>query len=316
LSPSKSPPKFSLVRAEEAGTAFAAKLGAQSIEVLRAKPAAEIVAARFRPSPVVDGHLLCEAPFDAYAAGRAHDVDLLVGSNAGEGLAFLEGRKITAANLTATLSEDFPAFIVSLIGPKTPASDQEALDAFVAFEGNMRFGWDMLAWARLHTRATTHRTFLYHYAYVPPRAPGAIHGAEMPYVFGNPGPKAAWTDADRELSDIMAAYWTNFAKTGDPNGQGLPEWPAFASGNERALLIDGDIRAGALPNHSALDAIDPLYTTVRFVLGHPRSVAAAAVLIVAMILALGWRIVRRALRRGGKGSSPNTKASPVMPPQR
>jgi para-nitrobenzyl esterase len=58
---------------------------------------------------------------------------------------------------------------------------------------------------------------------------GAVHGAEVPYVFGalSGGRGPGYTDMDGELSSAMQQYWTNFAKTGNPNGAGLAQWPKF-----------------------------------------------------------------------------------------
>ena len=286
-------PEFTLKGAEERGAAFANRLGATSLAALRAKPGTEIVAARFFPNAVSDGHVLHEPPYDAYAAGRTNDVDLLVGSNADEGLYFLGGRTITRANLTKQLEADFPSFIVSLIGPPTPANDRDARAAFVAFQGDMRFGWDMLAWARLHAMRSRGRTYLYHFGRTPPGEAGASHGTEMAYVFGHPSPKAPWTDADWKLANTMAAYWTNFAKTGDPNGADVPSWPTFTRARENALLIGHDVRAGALPNAGDLASIDRLYEAVRFALNNLVLLAAAAVAVAIALIATLWRIVRR-----------------------
>jgi para-nitrobenzyl esterase len=289
-------PEFALDGAEKYGAAFAAKLGAPSIASLRAKPAADIVPARYAPNPVIDGYVLREPPFNTFAAGRANDVDLLIGSNAEEGLEFLGSRNVTVATLPDLLRQDFPSFIVSLIGPRTPANDKEALAAFVAFEGNMRFGWDMLTWARLHA-ATRRNTFLYRFEHTPPGEQGARHGVEMQYVFGHPNPKAPWTDADRKLSQTLAAYWTNFAKTGDPNDASLPAWPAFSRAREHALLIGNEIRVGALPNAADLAEIDRLYATVRFVLANRYFVAGAALILLLAFVVILWRVIRRAFRR-------------------
>jgi para-nitrobenzyl esterase len=293
LEPVEIAPEFALDGVEKYGAAFAAKMGAPSIAALRAKPAADIANARYLPNAVIDGYVLREPPFNAFAAGRGNDVDLLIGSNAEEGLEFVGKRNVTVATLFDLLRQDFPSFVVSLIGPKTPANDKEAFDAFVAFEGDMRFGWDMLAWARLHAGAGRRKTFLYHFAYVAPGEAGARHGTEMAYVFGNPGPKASWTDADKKLSETMATYWTNFAKTGDPNDEGLPAWPQFSRTREHALLIGTEINAGRLPNAANLAQIDGLYTAVRFVLNNLYLVGAAAALMAIALLILASRPIRR-----------------------
>lgn len=292
-------PEFKLAGAEQVGAAFAARLGAPSLEALRAAPASEIAAKRFYPQANIDGHFLTETPYEAHARGRTSGVDLLVGSNEQEGLYFIGGRDITAANFADELKRDFPPFIVSLIGPKSPADDNAAREAFIAFEGDMRFGWNMWAWARLHAGAADGKTFYYRFAHKPPGADGASHGAEMRYVFDHLDPDARdWTDKDRALAGTMADYWTNFAKTGDPNGEGLPEWPAFTAADQRALLIGDAIRAGAAPNEERLKSIDRLYAAVRFALDYGVFVAGALLLLALLIL---WRIgafvFRRVFRR-------------------
>jgi para-nitrobenzyl esterase len=289
--------EFWLRGAENQGAAFAAKLGAHSIEDLRAKPATDILAAGFAPNPVIDGHLLREPPFDALAARRGNDVDLLIGSNADEGLDFLGERAVTVATLPELLRRDFPPFIVWLIGPKAPANDAEAFSAYVAFQGNLRFGWDMLAWARLHAGAGRGKTFLYHFAHVPPGEAGSRHGVEMAYAFGHANPRAPWREVDRALSDTMARYWTNYAKTGDPNAPGLPSWPSFELGREEALLISADTRPGSLPNAAELAPIGRLYATVRFVFGTRHLLAGAASLLVLLTLGALWRPVRKRSQR-------------------
>jgi para-nitrobenzyl esterase len=86
--------------------------------------------------------------------------------------------------------------------------------------------------------------FEFEFARVPKggEAQGATHGTEIVYVFGTLGkqipglgPPVVYTDVDERLSDKMQQYWTNFAKTGDPNGKGLPNWPKFST-SSRAYM--------------------------------------------------------------------------------
>jgi para-nitrobenzyl esterase len=294
-------PEFASEGAEARGSAFATRLGAPSLAALRAKPGSDIVAAPFSPNPVIDGYVLHEPPYDAYRAGRMHDIDLLVGFNAGEGHDFIRGRDVTVATLPTVLRQDFPSFIVSAIGPDVPETDEEALAAFVAFETDMRFGWNMLAWARLHATSSRRGTYLYRFEHVPPGEAGARHGVEMAYIFGHADPDPPWTEADRRLSATMTRYWTNFAKTGNPNEDGLPLWPAFTPSREDALLIGSNARAGTLPNAADLTSIDRLYATVRFLLRNLTAVVAGALILAAALLALAWSAVRR------RGTRPRTR---------
>lgn len=286
-------PEFALEGAEQVGLAFASRLQAPSLEALRALPASAIVAARFNPQPNIDGHVLRESPYEALSQGRANDVDLLVGSNAEEGLDFLAGREVTAANFRDVLKQDFPGFIVSLIGPRPPTDDNAARAAFISFESDMRFGWNMWAWARLQADAGRGNTFFYRFAQTPAGQQGATHGAEMAYVFGHVDLYDG-TDNDHRLAETMISYWTNFAKTGDPNGEGLPNWPAFAQSNRSVFVIgDAELRATAIPNAAQLSSIDRLYGTVRVVLNYGVYIAATLGLL---FLALVWSIAARLLR--------------------
>lgn len=287
--PLEAAPEFSPKGAEQVGAAFATRLGAPSLAALRAMSAEQILAKRFNPQPVIDGYVLREPPHQAYTHGRVNDVDVLVGSNQGEGLAFIAGRQINAANLRGVLEQDFPSFVVSLIGPKTPASDAAARSEFVRFESDMRFGWNMWAWARLHAARGKGQVFLYRFA---GRSDGAAHGAEMPYVFDHL--RGSATERDRRLAETMGSYWTNFAKTGNPNGAGLPEWPGFTRSAPQALLIGEGIKAGDVPGESRLAAIDRLYAVARFLLKYGYAVAAVA---GAAVLWLVWRAAAFIFRR-------------------
>ena len=70
-------------------------------------------------------------------------------------------------------------------------------------------------------------------------------------MFGNFVPAGwTWTDADRKLADTVSQYWVNFATNGDPNGPGLPLWPAFNPATDSVLHIDDMIGAGTSPNRN------------------------------------------------------------------
>ena len=115
------------------------------------------------------------------------------------------------------------------------------------------------------------RSPYYYFAHLPP-APqgspfadwGAGHWVELPYVFGHLSQyQWAWTDADRALADTMATYWTNFAKSGDPNGAGVPAWPNFTTTNEHLMHFNDTIAVGGLPNLDGLRLLDERFAKLR-----------------------------------------------------
>ena len=85
---------------------------------------------------------------------------------------------------------------------------------------------------------------------------GAYHAAEIGYVFGN---RMAWLPhepVDDTLSDAMAGYWTQFAATGNPNRNGLPEWPAYAATTDQHLELGSEVKVGSGLVHEACDVVD------------------------------------------------------------
>ncbi len=103
-------------------------------------------------------------------------------------------------------------------------------------------------------------TWAYHFSYLPDvvREPkrGVSHASELAYVFGTIPPTA--DQATRNTSEAMMSYWTQFAKTGDPNQPGLPEWPAFAKGRESYLEISRPTHADRDLNKAKLDLFDEI----------------------------------------------------------
>jgi para-nitrobenzyl esterase len=124
------------------------------------------------------------------------------------------------------------------------------------------------------------KAFLYFFAQNPPAPAGqppfpAAHAAEVPYVFNNVGalplfpdrsdPKlAAMSAPDLAVADRMSSYWTNFARSGDPNAEGLPLWqPHEARASDRAIILDADPSSERLPAKQRLELFDKLYAQMR-----------------------------------------------------
>ena len=93
------------------------------------------------------------------------------------------------------------------------------------------------------------------------RPEGSPHGADVQYVFEHlDDSHQHMTAADHRISEAMAAYWTNFAKHGDPNGAGLPVWPAFSEAKPVVLYFDATPRTGPVPSEDSLRILDDYFT--------------------------------------------------------
>lgn len=263
---------FGLPGAEAKGERFAAALDAPDLAALRALPGEVISKAAGAASFhfIMDGAVIPAEPYAAYAAGTDAGVKLLLGYNEDEGLSFFDADEVTAANFTAGLEASLGALPPPLLAAYPARDDAEAKAARAAIERDMRFGYDMWTWARLAAKAGPDRVYAYRFARRPPwpdDSPmatwGAGHGAELPYVFGAPAEGWAWSDEDRRISDLMAAYWTNFAKTGDPNGAGLPRWPSYDIAAPQVLRVTDTAAAVPESGTTALEMLDALFSAVR-----------------------------------------------------
>ncbi|MFN0181119.1 MAG: carboxylesterase/lipase family protein [Gemmatimonadales bacterium] len=294
-------PGFALAGAEQEGEGFARRARATSLAELRRLPVETLLAVDFSPHFTVDGFALTKSPYDAYVAGEQQPVDLLVGSNADEGQWFLDSTVVTVANFTDVLTAHFPSLLVWLVGAKPGATNAEARASAAAFEGDVRFRWDMWTWARLAAAGGQRKVFLYQFARTPPfrngeryHGLGATHGMEMPYVFDHLDQQPVpWAEKDRELASIMPAYWTNFAARGDPNGPGLPPWPAVDRSPRQVMNLGDNVGPGPIPNRARLERIDRVYAAARLVSGHLVAVMTGAATLLALLVAALYLAIRR-----------------------
>ena len=254
-----------LAQAEQAGLKFGALLDAPSLAALRAAPAAAVnkVNSSYTSVSNADGWVLPATMREIFEAGRQNDVPALIGSNADEGSIFTS-EDTTSASFRERTERTFGSDAAAFRALYPFSSDKEARLAQAHSMRDQTFGWEMRTWARLQTKTGKARVFLYYFSHVPPLPNaawlGAQHGSEIPYALnwpnGSYSSNVAWTDADRTLANQLSSYWINFATTGDPNGTGLPAWPAFDPGNEQAFGVDGTLSAIPIPHKPALDFLD------------------------------------------------------------
>ncbi|HKJ74825.1 MAG TPA: carboxylesterase family protein, partial [Alphaproteobacteria bacterium] len=137
-------------------------------------------------------------------------------------------------------------------------NDAVALQSARDLTRDTTFGWSTWAWAQLQAKTGKSKVFMYYFNHKPPKATskGASHGSEMAYVFQNFTPDLMYTKSDHEISDAMATYWTNFAKTGDPNGKGVPQWPQFTDSYPKVMHFNDKPEAGGVANLPQLQGVD------------------------------------------------------------
>jgi para-nitrobenzyl esterase len=188
---------------------------------------------------IVDGYFLPESPFAIYAAGKQLYVPLLAGWNADEGSAqdIFGDKDATLANFGAQVRGLFAGHakeVLKLYPAKTNEQAKRAAQELARDRGVGRAMWKWLELQMSTGGATTFRCEFDRARPLPPGSKGpnleprAYHSAEIEYVFSMlPHRATPWPAEDHALARLMSSYWANFAKTGDPNGPGLPQWPAY-----------------------------------------------------------------------------------------
>jgi para-nitrobenzyl esterase len=272
--PMKLAPDYLLPDAEHEGEVYASSVGANSLAALRALPAEALLKGKAGEisHPVIEPHVLPLSPYEAFAAGRQNDVPILVGSNADEARSLITDLDtVKAATFSAGIAKRWGQLPPQLLAAYPYVTDDDARRARLAFERDLRFGWDDWAWARLQAMHGRNAVYYYRFAHTPPFPKGSVyegwgpsHFAELWYTFDHLDQEPwAWTAADRRLADSMSAYWVNFATSGNPNGAGLPAWPEFTTAQNRSLTFDDAIVAGEVPNLDTLRVFDAVYAQVR-----------------------------------------------------
>ena len=286
-----------LAKGEEDGVKFATSVGKSDIASLRALSAdqlLEVAGKRGGPrfSAVIDGYFFPEWPSAIFAAGKQARVPLLAGWNSEEmnGRSVLGQDEPTPENLEKAINRLYAEHGAEIAKEYTSANNDEARDLATELASARFIAYSTWKWIDLAGKTGAKPVYRYYYSRPRPAmkpemgnltaglaggvvksqgpAPaarptprGAVHSAEIEYALGNlDGNKVyAWSPEDYKVSSAMEQYFANFIKTGNPNGPGLPKWPAANSGDSIEFMqIDVNTRAMKADHEGRYRALDKL----------------------------------------------------------
>jgi len=254
-----------LAFAEANGRAWLETLGAHTLGEARALSAKALDDGQRAPgaprfAPAADGQVIPGDFFPLWQAGQFSDVPLLVGHTSNEWGS--GGNPVTPEQFEKQVREGYGAKAETILALYPHATEAEATRSSARLRTDS-FVWNGFTWARLQAEKGTRPVHAYWFHRPTAQSPdGSAHGSEVAFVFGNEDKRsgrAAWSEADRALSRQLQGYWVNFAKSGNPNAQGLPAWPEFAPGKPTVMELGAEARPIPVPAADRLAALSEYF---------------------------------------------------------
>ncbi len=259
--------------AEKHGVEFQKYLGAKSIAEMRKMDAFALTGddcdfAGF--SPCIDGYVITDDLYKNYETGRYNDVPVIVMVNSDEGAMF--SRPVTLKEYKESLRRDYGKYAKEMLRLYPASNDQEAVVANNAIMREKIFGWGTYAWARLQMKtgkAPVWAAFLAQPSTIScigdrPRN-GVSHADDILYINGemhNAQRREGNHEHESAISEMMQRYWTNFAKTLNPNAPGLPYWPAFNADEETVMQFYKGASLVGVPHKAQLDQFEKMNSKI------------------------------------------------------
>ncbi|HEV7350732.1 carboxylesterase/lipase family protein [Telluribacter sp.] len=264
-----------LAQGEENGVKFATMVGAKSLADLRKMSATEILEATAKQGvprfgAVVDGYYFPKAPVDIFMAGEQAKVPLLIGWNSEENnyRSILGKEEPSPANYRKAVQNLYGSNAEEVLKLYPATTNDEVMEAATALAGDRFTGFSSWKWGDVHAKTSGKPVYRYFYTHPrpamrpemgdavaglaggvirgaaatanrPPAPKGAVHSADIEYAMGNLATNKVydWQPEDYKVSEIFQQVYLNFVKTGNPNGLGVPNWPAVKPGQEPSMIM-------------------------------------------------------------------------------
>lgn len=227
-------------------------------------PAVTTIAIGVHRYPVIDGYVVPDDPSLLVGTNAQAAVPLIIGHNTAEGLFFARDAVTTVPAYRDFVRAIVPARLVDEVLAKYPAaSDTDAAAAQLRLFADFRIVTPTTLTARTASKASP--VYMYQFSRVSPlsQVRGAMHTAEVPYVFDLTTDASRFNDDDRRLADAMAGAWVRFAKTGDPNGGRLPQWPTYGSPGYRLMTFGDEIGVASNATTPVVDFFSRVFDAMR-----------------------------------------------------
>jgi len=250
--------------AEKDGEAYCQRAGVSSIAELRKISADKLPAVRGLAWPIIDGWVIPDDQYKLYEEGKFNDTPILVGYNSDEGASFSPPHTID--EYIASVQKRYGPFADKLL-KAYPAGSGKVAKTARDLTRDAAFGWHTWSWAKLESKMGKSKVYCYYFdqhPIFPKGSPlygfGSPHGQEVAYVFEHLNASDPHvTKSDLNISQDMATYWTNFAKYGNPNGKGVPEWKAFSNEHPEVMYFSQSPHMGSVPSAKSLKVLDAYF---------------------------------------------------------